>query len=98
VKVEERWEPNPNYSPQAAEEHGELPYRLHTETVYIWPRYWMLRALWEKGLLTNEYAETHLSDLIDLACRNAQNFTLTFSPLKPIETESPPEETESPQT
>jgi hypothetical protein len=71
--VEERWEPNPNYSPQTTREDGELPYHEHRETVDVWIRYWMLRTLWDRGLLTNEYVETHLSNLIDLVCRNAQN-------------------------
>jgi hypothetical protein len=89
VVVVERREPNPNYSPQTAQEDGELPYLEHRETVDVWIRYWMLRALWERGLLTNEYVETHLSNLIDLVCRNAQNVGWQI--------EQQPEETQTPQ-
>jgi len=85
VLFEERWEPNPNYDPRTVEYTEELPYVRHERWGSPIHRYAVLRALWESGAITDEYAEARLNELSDIVYQQVELGTWN---------EEPPQETE----
>ena len=72
VVVETRWDPNPAYDPNNAAYTEEKPNVENTVTENLHVRYLALRALWESGVVTDEYTEARLSELTDLLYRKVE--------------------------
>ncbi len=80
VVVETRWGPNPNYENNDAQGEYEPPYIEQKINEDLAERTFALHALWEAGVVTDEYAEARLSELSDRCCRKAKIFAEVFDP------------------